>query len=394
MARKILILCWAGSAYDSLRGLLELLGQQFAAQGLGVVLFTADGQGWPNRLAQVLGQGDIALAVTMSGIGADATIDGKLLWDVAKIPLFNWSCDHPCYFPRRHVIRSRYLLHGYVFPDHARYNLDHLKPNATTFAVHLGIPPREVFGNAPVPLSDRNGRIMFTKSGKDTNETEAYWRTLLPEISQILFAAAEELMHRQTGDFLPVLRTIAEPRGLFFDGGSSLAMLLIQELDAYIRFRKANLTLRAALDFPVDVYGTGWDHIPWDGARAAYHGPLTWRGMIERLPDYTGCLSTNPLVDLSVHDRVFFALAAGVPPITDSNSFSRANMARLEPYAFAFTPERIGCAIDAVLADPATAIARTEETRESLAIPFGLRRAASQIVQFASMHMLNSPVEF
>lgn len=389
--KKILILAWAGSAYDSLRGLLELVARQFAAEGLHVVLFPAGGENWVSKLSERLQQGDIGFALTMSGIGADLFVDGKLLWDLHKIPLFNWCCDHPCYFPGRHIIRSQYLLHGYVFPDHARYNQTHLHPNGVAYAVHLGIPPRAIFAHAPLPSEQRNGRIMFTKSGQDTNETEARWRNGRPDIAAILFGAAEELMHRSTADFIPVLQKLAEPRGMFLHGNSALAMVLCLELDAYLRFRRTNMVMRAMLQYPVDVFGTGWGHMRWENARARYHGPVTWKAMVEQLPAYTGCLSINPLVEESVHDRVFFALAAGVPPISDSNAFSRANMPALEPYAFNFSAERIGAAAETVLADPATAIARTEETYQALSEPFGLRRATNQIMQFASMHPLNVP---
>jgi hypothetical protein len=102
-------------------------------------------------------------------------------------------------------------------------------------------------------------------------------------------------------------------------------------------------------------------------------------------------LSINPLVDESVHDRVFFALAAGVPPISDGNAFMRAKMGLLEPYMFGFTRAGIEQAVDAVLSRPAEAIARTDDTWSALAIPFGLRRSAQQIIQFAALHPLNSP---
>jgi hypothetical protein len=390
MAGKILILRWAGSAYDSLGGLLELTAQEFAAQGYNLVMFLAQGQEWPNRLLQLLKAGDIACAVTMSGIGADMAIDGTLVWEAAKVPLFNWSCDHPCYFPTRHVIRNRFLLHGYVFPDHARYNINHLKPNGAAFAVHLGIPPRDLFPAAPLPLAGRNGRIMFTKTGHDINKIEANWRTYGQDLQQVVFAAAEALFHRSTADFIPVLQRIGEPHGLFLDGDSELAMLLIREIDAYIRFKRANLVMDTILQYPVDVFGSGWDHIRWDGANAKFHGAMTWRSMVENLPRYIGCLSINPLVEESVHDRVFFALSAAVVPVTDSNRFSRANMPALEPYTFTFTRERIEQAVETLLAGPAAALEQTEATRQQLAVPFGMQRAARQILQFASLHGVNA----
>ena len=391
MANRVLILRWSGSAYDSLGGLLELTAQELTAQGYDVTLFSADVPDWPQKLLQMLRPGGFSFALTMSGIGADLTLDGKLMWEAVKVPLFNWSCDHPCYFPGRHGIRSTHLLHGYVFPDHARYNIRYLKPNGAAFAVHLGIPPRAVFSDAPSAPAERNGRILFSKSGADTNKIEATWRAHNPDLQQILFSAAEELLSRSTADFLPVLQRIAEPFGMFLDGDSRLALLLLRELDAYVRFRRANLVMRTVLRFPVDVCGAGWDHIDFEFAAARFLGATTWRTMIDQLPAYTGCLSVNPLVDELVHDRVFFALAAGVPPISDGNAFVRAKMELLEPYMFGLAREEIEQAVDAVLSRPAEAIARTEDTWSALAIPFGLRRSVQQIVQFVMLHALNAP---
>jgi hypothetical protein len=392
MANKVLILRWAGSAYDSLGGLLELTAQELMAQGFDVTLFATDAKDWGRQLVQVLSTGGFTFALTLSGVGVDVTVDGTLVWDAAKIPLFNWNCDHPCYFPARHVARTPYVLHGYVFPDHARYNTGQLGPNGAAFAVHLGIPSRALFAGAPRPPADRNGRIMFTKSGADTNRIEAAWRNYGPDLRQIVFAAAEDLFARSTADFLPTLQRIAEPFGLFLRGDGRLALLLIREIDAYIRFKRANLVMNTILRYPVDVFGAGWDHVNFDTAEARYLGATTWRSMIEQLPRYTGCLSINPLVEESVHDRVFFALAAGVTPISDDNAFARTNMKLLEPYRFSLTRERIEQAVDAVLASPAEAIARTDETCAALAPALGMRRSVQRIIQFVALHSLNAPV--
>lgn len=386
---KVLILRWSGSAYDSLGGLLELVADEFAGMHVAPETVLADGPDWPNILLQRLLEGDLSFALTMSGIGTDIRIDGRLIWEHTKVPLFNWCCDHPCYFPLRHGIRSPYLIHGYVFPDHARYNLMHLHPNGMAFAAHLGIPPRSLFRQAPLPLSGRNGRIMFTKTGADTNAIEAKWQGYGEAKRQLLLAAAEELYDCATRDFLPVLQRLAEPRGIFFNGANNLALTLIRELDAYIRFKRANLVMRTIRRYPVDIFGTGWEHIDRDGTAARFHGPLPWRSMVALIPAYLGCLSTNPLVQESVHDRVFFSLAAGVAPISDGNAFASAQMPRLSPYCFDFSKESIERAVEAVLTAPAEAIYQTEETWRALDAPFGLRRSAEQIAQAAQMFNMN-----
>ena len=396
MASHVLVLRWGGSAYDSLGGLLELIGQEFRGLGLNVAMFTADGADWPQRLIQILLNGDVAFALTMSGIGADLQVEGKPVWDTAKIPLFNWSCDHPCYFPARHAIRSRYLIHGYVFPDHARYNIRHLRPNGVAFAVHLGIPPRSVFAGAPLPLPSRNGRIMFTKSGYDINKIEATWRGYDPTLQRIIFPAAETLYTCSTADFLPTLQRISEPYGMFLDGDSRLTLLLVREIDNYVRFKRAACVVETLRRYPVDVFGAGWDHVDrmdktGSPGSLEFHGPMNWQETMQRLPHYMACVSTNPLIEESIHDRVFFALAASVVPISDGNSFARRSMPGLQPYMFTFSRKGIEQAIEAVLTQPTEALAQTEEAWNALARPFSMRQAASQILQFVKLHNLNTP---
>lgn len=391
MPSKVLILRWAGSAYDSLGGILDLVARELAGRGFDVTIFAAGEPDWPNRLWQMLQPpGGFAFALTMSGIGAELTAGNRPIWEAARVPLFNWCCDHPCYFPIRHVIRTPFLLHGYVFPDHARYSIEHLNPNGAAYAVHIGIPPRFLFSGAPLPAEVRNGRIVFSKSGQDTDAIEAKWRSLPAVLQRILFAAAEELMHRNTGDVLPVVGRLAETEGLFIDGASQYAMRLILELDSYIRFRRANLVVQTALRYPVDVFGSGWEHVDWSGARAAYHGPLDWRQMTQRLSAYSGCLSINPLVDDSVHDRVFFALAAGVAPLSDSNAFSCKELPELERYAFAFRPQSIAAAIEAALDDPSAAMDLANQAWRRLASILSLEQSVSRIAELALLHGMNA----
>ena len=389
---RVLLLQWDGSAYDSLRGLLRLAGTELGAEGYEVHTVVIQQQhGWQEKLNAILAGGGILFALGMSGVGSDIyTEDKRLLWEATKIPFFNWSCDHPCYFPSRHAIRSHFLLHGYVFPDHARYAMRHFNANGAAFFVHMGIPPRRIFQDAPLPSQARNGRIIFSKSGADTNSIEARWRDFAAPLRDIMFAAAEELYHRSTADFVAVLQRLAESHGLLLDGNSELTLTLIREVDAYIRFRRARQLLEAVLPYPVDVYGTGWDQVNWNRGAASFKGKADWNQMTTLLPSYLGCLSINPLIDESVHDRSFFALAANVVPVADSNGFSRQHMPDLERYAFRFDPQSIGAAIEALLAEPQAALERTESTWRKLEPGFSMRQSLLQITACARMVAVNA----
>ena len=388
MSRRVLIVHWDGSAYDSLRGLLRLAGAELERQGFAIVELAYGAPGWDRELTGILAEGDLVFAMGMSGVGSDIlTADKALVWEAAKVPFFDWNCDHPCYYPSRHQLRSRFLLHGYVFPDHARYSLRHFNANGASFAVHIGLPPADLF---LVPAEGRNGRILFTKSGADIAPIEARWRAAPAPLAALLPRAAEALFHRPTTDFLPILNQVAADQGIVLDGNGELAMTLIRELDAYIRFKRANMVMAVALDYPVDVFGNGWDHIGRAGMRAQLAGPVGWEQTLGMLPRYTACLSVNPLIDESVHDRVFFALAAGVTPVSDANAFWRARLPALAPYGFGFSADQIRAAIEAVLSDPVAAAERTAQARDALGEAFTLRYAVRQIMAFVSLHGMNA----
>jgi hypothetical protein len=390
LPHSVVILRWAGSAYDALGGMLDLAGQELVEAGYRVDMLSIEQPEWGDKLRDILARdGGATFALTMSGVGTQLTVDGRLLWEHVKLPLFNWNCDHPCYYASRHINNSRYLLHGYVFPDHARYNIEYLNPTGVAYTAHLAMPQRRRFANAPLPLARRNGRILFLKSGRDTNAIEARWRRALPFCRDIMFEAAEALFHATTADFVPTIRSIGERHGVVLHPSNSIALDVIQEVDAYIRFKRTNLVLRAVRDYPVDVHGVGWEWFPWDGAKARYLGPMACAATMATLPGYLGALSVNPLVDLSVHDRVFHAIVAGVPPCSDSNVFSRATLPALERYAFRFTPDSVTQAVDALLSDPRAALDATEATYQALQPRYTLRHSVLHIAQAALLHNEN-----
>ncbi|MBK9609505.1 MAG: hypothetical protein IPO58_25075 [Betaproteobacteria bacterium] len=112
--------------------------------------------------------------------------------------------------------------------------------------------------------------------------------------------------------------------------------------------------------------------------------------MTTLLPGYLGCLSTNPLIDESVHDRSFFALAANVVPVADSNAFSRRHMAGLERYAFRFEPQSIRAAVEALLAGPEQALEHTEAAWRALDPVFAMRESLRRLAVYARMVATNA----
>ncbi|HVZ09193.1 hypothetical protein [Rhodopila sp.] len=235
---RILLIQWSGSAYDSLRFILDLTAAEMAADGHRIERVIIGENGWQQRLRQLIQQqGPWQLALGMSGVGLELGMEnGPHLWDTAKIPFFTWFCDHPAYFPARHMARSPYSVMGYVFPDHARYARDHLNANGVTFAVHLGMPSRATFPDAARPLDRRNDRIAFFKSGADDNALRTAWRQSLPSpLAHLMDEAAEACAGTDVAGMVAELQRAGERHDVFLAPDGKLCLALLQRLDAFER---------------------------------------------------------------------------------------------------------------------------------------------------------------
>jgi hypothetical protein len=328
----------------------------------------------------------------MSGLGVDlATPDGTNFWATAKVPIFAWYCDHPAYLAARHAIPSPFVIHGYVFPDHARFHRDHLNPNGAAFSVHYGIPARPSFCADPLPAGRRNGRILFAKTGGDPADMERRWRAVVPQpLAALLFAATEELRDRKTADFPEAIARLADAEGIHLAPNGQAMMTLIRETDRYLRARRSTLIAESIKPYPVDVVGADWAHVDWSDSAAQPVGAMSFLEIARRLPSYLASLSLNPLIDGSVHDRVFCALSAGVVPVSDANAFARAEMTLLAPYSYAVDRHAVQAAVEAVLAAPTRAIEATEGTYQTMLPRFSLNQSLRRIAAFCALRPLNA----
>jgi hypothetical protein len=388
MNTKILILTSNSSGYDSLRILLEMAMKELSDIGCESYICSLNEDNFVANLQKLLQENQFKFALCMSGMGLEILSNGKLLWDEIKLPIFNWNCDHPCYFPSRHLIQSKYVFHGYVFPDHAKYSLQHINKNGLCFSLHLGAP-KNIFKEIDLPLSSRVERIIFSKSSASLESFENKWATYPTALKQILFESAPLLKNAYVEDFVKILNEVSEKYGILMNGGNKLTMALLVELDLYIRVWQSNMVMKSLKSYPVDVYGNGWDHINLDQATAQYKGSISFPDYIAKLPNYLGCLSLNPLVQDSVHDRVFFGIAAGVPPIHNNNRFSIKNLSKLRSLGFNLSEESIQMAADNLLSNRSDAIEATVLARNELGEKYSMHTAMTQMLHIADLNAFN-----
>jgi hypothetical protein len=369
------------TAYDSVRGILAMVGAELDRLGHEVHLVELTAPDVGQRLNALLPRRAETIAIGMSGIGLELlTDDRRLFWEAAQIPFFSWYCDHPSYFARRHRIRSRYVVHGYVFPDHAAFNRDALRPESAVFGTHIGIPDPGFFQAAPPDR--RNGRIVFAKSGWNTETLERQFRAALPrDLLTILFESIEAAHGKTCGAFPDIITEIAAEHLIYLTPGDDIFNALLTRLDNYTRAQRTREVGAVLADYPVDFVGGGWDELAarTDATRARFLGPQSFDTVRASLGGYLGAVSLNPNTDLSMHDRVFFSLGAGTVPVFDANSFSKAHLPRLGSYSFGQDADSLRSAVEALLADPVTAQAATQATLAAVYPRFSMQRSVEQI---------------
>jgi hypothetical protein len=371
------------TAYDCLHGLLGVAGAELERLGHEVQFLNLSAPDRVERLKAMMSMAGSRemVAMGLSGIGMEIrTDDGRLLWEVAQVPYFNWFCDHPCYVPSRHRLQSRYLVHGYLFPDHAAFTRDFLAPSGPVFAAHVGIPDPGFFNIKP--FDKRNGRLVFVKSGWNKSALEEQYRaTLPPKLFNILFAAIEEARGHTCGAFPEILLRVAARHLTFLTPGEDVFNALLTRLDNYTRAARAQAVGAILADYPVDFLGSGWDELAGGAKRARFLGPTPFHSVREMLGSYLGAVSLNPNVDHSVHDRVFFALGAGTVPIFDANAFSRAELPLLSRYGFGADDDSVRAAVEGVLDRPFEAQAALAATLADVYPRFSMRSSMQDIHQ-------------
>ena len=380
----ICILSATNSAYLSVRGLLLMAGAEFDRLGHEVHILNLEAPDTPARMDALLPRREEMIGLVMSGIGLEVqTRDGRLFWDAVQVPVFNWNCDHPSYFMRRHRIESRYIVHGYVFPDHAAFNRDHLHANGAAFGTHMGIPDPGFFN--VLPAEKRNGRIAFAKSDWNPLKLERAWREALPEkLFAVLFDAIAAAHGKTCAAFPAIICDVAAQHLMYLTPGGEIFNAILTRLDNYTRAVRTREVGAVLSNYPVDFIGGGWDDFKAETRHARFLGAMPFDTLRENLGSYLGAASLNPNVDLSVHDRVFAALGASTVPIFDANSFSRDNFPRLSRYGFGQDADSIAAAVEAVLDDPPAAQAATTATLAETYPHLSMRRSLQEICEIAT----------
>lgn len=351
-----MILNWKDGENDPFTVVNGAIRQHFHACGKNVEVIEVSEDGWAARLAELAPAG-VEFAFTWQGLGSSATVGdrGESLWERLKIPLICVHGDHPSHMPVNHQLESRYCFHLYANADYARYSNRHFRRLRSASVIDIPQVHRE-------PRLERRAGDYFVvaKNITDPLITERLWRERLDKPAlDIYMMAAETLKSRIAAESYveihDVLDDLIAERNLEWLSASANITAYHQYhsyLDHYLRSHKTVAVVTSLREFPLRIYGRGWDRIAQSAP--ASHVFEAGRNMADSQDLYYtrfGLIDVSPSKGL--HDRTRRAMVNGGGFLSSANlEDSFADIGRFDSLFFSFKAHELQEKCAGVLRDP------------------------------------------
>jgi len=355
---KTVILNWNRGENDPFTVLNATIRRHFMACGKNVEIVEVSAPDWVARIAEHAANG-VDFAFTWQGIASDTRVRAGerevSLWEFLKVPLVCVHGDHPSHRPANHQFESPYCFHLYTNADFARYSNRHFRRLRSASVIDIPMLHHEQ------RLAAREGDwFVFAKNVDDPAATEGLWRERLDKpVYEAHMAAVEILKARLAQERHVELHDVLDE---FIEERNLAALHPARDIDAYhffhsrvdhyLRSYRSIAVVAALRDFPVRVYGRGWERIARDAPRS--HVFEAGRQMADSQALY---YSRYGIVDVSpsknLHDRTRRAMANGTAFLSSANlEDSIADCARYDSLFYSFRADELAAKCAAVVRDP------------------------------------------
>jgi hypothetical protein len=344
---------------------------------------------WGARVAELAPTG-VEFAFTWQGLGSRATVgaQNESLWDHFRIPLICIHGDHPSHMPLNHQLESRYCFHLYSNAEFARYSNRHFRRTRGASVIDIPQLHREP------RLEQRTGDyFVVAKNIDDPSITERQWQQRLDKtVFDAYMMAAETLRSRianesyvEVHDVLDELIVAQRLEWLAPVTDIGAYHAYHSELDRYLRSHKMVLAVRALREFPVRIYGRGWDRIAREAAPSHVFEP--GRNMADSQDLY---YTRFGLVDVSpskvLHDRTRRAMANGGGFLSSANLEDNfADIRRFDSLFFSFKTHELAEKCAAVVRDPEGHIGLAQQFADVYHNRFHFREFVNRIDHLAKL---------
>ena len=248
----------------------------------------------------------------------------------------------------------------------------------------------------PRPISRRTYRLSFAGSYVDPDQVRNQWQGFDSHLARFLDDAAERALYDSERTLPDIFRELLSEKGL--DENPVYVRKLTEVMlpvDRFVRARRRLMVLEALKDFPLHVFGNGWDNCPlYDHNQWVFHPPVSYKEMQEIMGDSQMVLSVLPYFQFGGHERIFSAMLAGAVLLTDTNAYLNQNFRPdkdFVPYSLT-EPDRLRQQVGALFDDPVLLEEMAESGREAIMRGHLWKHRTEQIVEAVKLHYTFYPL--
>ncbi len=269
----------------------------------------------------------VMISFNFTGIRGDEIFlkeEGKLFWDLYRIPCFNIVVDHPFYYHELIRKRPEHYTQICIDRDHMRYMKRYFPEVELGPFLPLGGTGLKL-DEGSIPLRERQIDIVFTGNYTPPHTFEKHITRIDEEYTTFYRSILHELITDPKQPMEEVFETfLRREMPDITEDELAACMENMIFIDLYVRFYFRGLVIRTLVDhgFRVHVFGKGWDLLECDCPENLIDGDsLDSQGCLEKISRAKISLNVMPWFKDGAHDRVFNSMLNGAVCLTDTSRY-------------------------------------------------------------------------
>jgi len=171
--------------------------------------------------------------------------------------------------------------------------------------------------------TDRDLDVVFSASMFEDGNIREYWKeqTENPFIIHILNDVVEYMLAKPVS-LIPAVKYVLEDRGLIGQLYVDALAPYFHGVFFYVKMKRRYRTLEvlAAKDIPVDVFGPGWENVPFAN-KLKLHGQVPYEEVLAAFARAKVVVQDQAEFNNGGHDRVFTAMLNGAAVVSEYSSY-------------------------------------------------------------------------
>ena len=329
------------------------LKQSLARIGVNLHVVNIVDENFPAELTRLLNERGYAFALSYIGVGKGCMSGEQSLWDLVPLPFITIYGDSPCYYFDQHRDFGNWTVSLYVFEEHLQF-----RRRFSLLRGLDGIAPTLPYNAAPEQPIDlkakAGGKLIFLKNGNDPRKLREFWRHSLPpavcealmELADAMASDLDQCSHR---DIVAQVCAYLRQAGLY-DGAEKLMLIMVAQLDDYLRRVKSALVGDLLLDYPAEIHGYNWEHLPASNRCGALIAEADYGKSETLIRNALATFDMSPNTSMGVHDRIARAASHQTLCVTNAGQDLGCRFSDAENLNYRFNEESIRTRIEWMLA--------------------------------------------